>query len=273
MYGGAHMQSTKMNPLMIILLLLILIGSIPSGTKAADYPEKPATMLVGFPNGGPADLVARALAETVKPFFAKPVIVVNKPGGSSAIATAELIRSAPDGYTLCTVFSPAVTISPFVTSLPYKGPSDLQPIINAIKSVSFFIVRGDAPWRTMKEALEYAKANPGKLRVGSPGIGSGGHLCLENLKELSKIDMTHVPFEGAAPMIAALLGGHIEAIQGSSGGAVSGLLKAGKVKFLANYDAKRVSLFPEVPTFTEMGYNVMDATSYYYVGAPKRTHS
>ena len=217
------MRSTKMN-LSLVITLSILISALPSLISAAGYPEKPVTMLVGFPNGGPTDLVARALSESVKPYFAKPVVVVNKPGGNSTIATADLIHSKPDGYTIGTLFSPALTISPFQSRLPYKGPGDITPLIAAIRSASFLAVRGDAPWKTMKEFIDFAKSNPGKIRVGTPGIGSGGHIHLESLKQATKTDITHVPFEGAAPMITSLLGGHIEGVIGSSGGMIFGLV-------------------------------------------------
>ena len=123
----------------------------------------------------------------------------------------------------------------------------------------------------MKEVLDYAKANPGKLRVGHSGIGSLAHIAFEDLTRLSKVEMTQVPFEGASPLITALFGGHIEAAQAAPGGAMMGHLKAGKVKFLASYEPKRMALLPEVPTLKELGYDVIRGGAHYFVAAPKST--
>ncbi len=265
------MQPKIMNFFVIVSLSIFLVSGMPAEIKAAGYPERPVTFIVGFPPGGPADLVSRALIEAVKPYFPQTFIVVNRPGGNSTIGMAEIVRANPDGYTIGMGFSPSFTASPHQGRLPYQGPGDVKSLISIMRSITFFAVRGDAPWKTMEQLLEYAKANPGKIRAGSIGVASAGHVGVEGLNKAAKVDITHVPFEGASPMIAALLGGHIEAAQGNAGGAVYGLQKAGKFRFLAIYGKKRLAQFPEVPTVKELGYDIMATGALYYVVLPKLT--
>jgi tripartite-type tricarboxylate transporter receptor subunit TctC len=255
-----------------MILLAVLAGFLLpiSQTDAASYPERPVNMLVGFPAGGPVDVTARTLIETVKADFPKPIAVVNKPGGAATIATAELIRSAPDGYTLGMVFSGALVASPFQTTLPYKGPGDLKPIVDTLITPVMFAVRADAPWKTMKEAIDFAKANPGKIRLGHTGFGSLAHLAFEDFTQKAQVEITQVPFEGAAAFVRALLGGHVDALLAAPGG-LMGHYKAGKVRFLATFEEKRMPSLPDTPTLKELGYDVIRGGTRYFVGAPKKT--
>jgi tripartite-type tricarboxylate transporter receptor subunit TctC len=255
-----------------MILLAVLAGFLlpTSGAYAASYPERPVTMLVGFPAGGPVDVTARTLIETVKGDFPKPMAVVNKPGGAATIATAELIRSAPDGYTLGMIFSGAVVASPYQTTLPYKGPGDLKPIVDTLITPVMFAVRADAPWKTMKEVIDFSKANPGKIRLGHTGFGSLAHLAFEDFTRKAQIDITQVPFEGAAGFIRALLGGHVDALLAAPGG-LMGHYRAGKVKFLGTFEQERMPSLPETPTLKELGYDVIRGGTRYFVGAPKKT--
>lgn len=262
------MKSIRFRGLLIAMICWVS-GYLP-GVQAATYPERPVTMLVGYPAGGIVDVAARGLVETARDYFPKPIMVVNKPGGASAIATAELIQAAPDGYTLCMVFSPTVCIQPHLSLLPYKGPNDLQPVINTVVSPIVFAVGASSPWMTMKEVLDYARLNPGKVRVGYSGIGSHGHIGFEDLKKKARIDMADVPFEGGPPLTAALLGGHIEAYNGAPGN-LMGHIKAGKVRALACFEHRRIPQLPETPTLRELGYDVVRVGARLFVAAPKRT--
>ncbi len=257
-----------------IVLATVILTVLSGGLLlAAEYPIKPVQLIVCFPPGGPADLSARALAEAVKPFFPKPLAVVNKPGGGGVLGTSELVAAAPDGYTLGQVDISSVAASPHLQAgLPYKGPGDVQYIISHVTAQNGFAVKADAPWKTMKDMIEYAKANPGKLRIGNSGIGSTTHLHFLSLKVLG-VPMTEVPFAGAAPCFTALLGGHIE-------GLVLNLapilphVKAGKLKWLAVFTEERVTDAPElkdVPTFKELGYKVITEGTAYSIAAPKGT--
>ena len=252
-----------------------LIGLLTGGLLlAAEYPTKPVTLFVGFPPGGPSDLSARALAEAVKPYFPKPITVVNKPGGGGVLSTAEMIKSAPDGYTLGHVDISQLSVAPHLEpNLPYKGPDSLEYILSCITAQNGFAVKADAPWKTMKEMIDYAKANPGKLRVGVSGVGSTTHLHFLSLKLLG-VPMTEVPFVGAAPTITAILGGHVEGIVLNLT-PIMPHVKAGKLKFLSLFTDERVTDVPEiksVPTLKELGYkDVITEGTAYFIGAPKGT--
>jgi len=251
------------------LLLALLTGPL----AAAEFPMKPIQILVGFPPGGPVDLGARALAEASKPFFPKPFSVVNKPGGGSVLATSELVKSAPDGYSLGLLDISALAASPHLqANLPYKGPDDVKLIISCINAQIVLAVKADAPWKTTKDLIDYAKANPGKLRMGNAGIGTTTHLHFLSLK-FAGAPMTEVPFAGAAPAVTAVLGGHIEGVV-LNVTPVLPHVKAGKLKFLALFTDRRVDDVPElkgVPTLKELGYDVLMEGSAYFIGAPKGT--
>jgi tripartite-type tricarboxylate transporter receptor subunit TctC len=240
------------------VILAVFAWAVPS---FAEYPEKPVQLFVGYPAGGPADLSARALVEAVKPFFPKPIAVVNKPGGSGVLMTSELIRSASNGYTLGQVTDSMLNVAPNLQAgLPYKGPEDVQFIISCVTAQDSISVRADSPWKTLKELIDYAKANPGKVRIGHSGIGSSPHFAALSFTlnlTAAGIQFTEVPFTGAAPAIVAILGGHIEAVSLNTT-PVLPHAKAGKLRYLALCAEERNTGVPElkdVPTFKELGYN------------------
>jgi tripartite-type tricarboxylate transporter receptor subunit TctC len=239
-------------------------------TSAAAYPDKPITLLVPFPAGGGADLIARNLAEIGKTHFPQPIAVVNRPGGGGSVAASEVVRARPDGYTLGLMTMSIMTLQPHRVALPYKTPDDYTSIIEIINVPVVLVVRADAPWKTLKEMLEAAKKEPGKIRVGSPGIGTTVHIAIEILEDQSGSDVTHVPFAGNAESIPALLGGHVEAIMLHPSDVIPHL-RAGKARFLATSEKKRSSVYPDVPTFTELGFPDAGIGVYYSVFAPKGT--
>jgi len=213
------------------------------------------------------DMTARAITEAVKKYFPKPMAVVNRPGAAGTIGAAEIIQAMPDGYTIGITAVAVLTIQPHRTKLPYGSPEDYTPIIKLNNLPICFAVRKDAPWKTMKEVIEYARDNPGKLRVGHPGLGTILHLNLEMLKGMAKVDMTAVPFAGGGESVPALLGGHVEALSVHHGEIIA-QVKAEKAKVLAVFEEKRNPLFPEVPTFREIGYDITMGV-YYMVIGPK----
>ncbi len=265
------MGSMKIKAMVVGIMMLTLSagGLLP----AAEYPIKPVQLLVGFAPGGPADLSTRALAEAAKPFFPKPFTVVCKPGGGGVLATNEVIKAAPDGYTLGNVIIASLTSSPHLeTNLPYKGPDDIVPIISTINAQNIFAVKADAPWKTMKEVIDYARANPGKLRIAHSGIGAPTHLHYLSLKLLG-VPMTEVPFAGSIPASTALMGGHIEGMVMNISPTLP-FVRAGRMRYLAAFTEERVLDVPElkdVPTFKELGYNVLTEGSSYMIAAPKGT--
>lgn len=265
MFAGAIIQIFV---IMVVPLSLVLGVSEPC-SAASPYPEKPVTMLVGLAAGGANDLTARALAEAVKTYLPQPISIVNKTGGAASIATADVVHSRPDGYTLLMAYSPAVVLLPHLNpNLPYKGPGDLEMVCGVNISPLVLASRSNAPWKTMQEMLDHAKKNPGKIRLGQSGIGSVGHIFAEDLKQAARIDITVVPFAGAAPATTALLGGHIDLIN-TSPAPLIGHLKNGTIRNLAAYEKKRLARFPDVPTMRELGLEVIDRSPVYFVAGPK----
>jgi tripartite-type tricarboxylate transporter receptor subunit TctC len=253
------------------VILAVFAWTVPS---FAEYPERPVQILVGYPAGGPADLSARALAKAAEPFFPKPIAVVNKPGGSGVLATNEVIHANPDGYTLGHVSISHMCFAPNLQpNLPYKGPGDVQFVISCVTAQESITVRADSPWKTIKELLDYAKANPGKVRIGNAGLGTTTHFDPLSMKLAGITGFTEVPFAGAAPAVTALLGGHIEAVSLNTA-PVHPHVKAGKLRNLVLFAEERNLSVPElkdVPTFKELGYDVITVGTPYYIVAPRKT--
>jgi len=253
----------------MVMLPLFMVGFL----AAAEYPQRPVQLLVGYTAGGPVDLSARALAEAAKPFFPKPFSVVNKPGGSGVVATAEIAKSSPDGYTLGEVSISHLFFAPHLEpGIPYKGPDDFQFIVSACTAYEAIGVRADSPWKTIKDFIDYAKANPGKLRVGNAGLGTTTHLDAISMRMAAGVPITDVPFAGAAPAITALLGGHIEGVSLNMM-PILPHAQAGKLRFLAVFANERTTDVPElkdVPTFKELGYDVITNGSPYFIVGPKK---
>lgn len=252
----------------VLTVLLLLIGGITPA--AAEYPERPLTILTGYPAGGMVDIVARALSEGLKKKFTKGVGIISRPGGGGSLAVAELVQAKPDGYTLILAPLSTLVIHPQLNDLPYKTPDDYEPIINVVSFYSLVTVKADAPWKTIQELVAAAKANPGKLRMGSPGEGTSSHLNFEEMKRLSGANFTHVPFSGWGESSPALLGGHIEALMAQPG-EVKPLVDGGKLRVLMVSQAKRHPAYPDAPTAKELGWGDTPSGAWFVFVAPKGT--
>ena len=251
---------------LVLMAILLLTCAVPA---AAEYPERPLTMIAAYPAGGMVDIVARPMAELMKKKFPKGVAVLNRPGGGGSVGTAEAVQAKPDGYT--TILAPLSTlvIQPQINDLPYKTPDDYEPILNVISFYSVLAVRADAPWKTVQEFLAAAKANPGKLRVGSPGEATSSHLNLEELTRRANVKVTHVPFSGWGEGSPALLGAHIEAIVAQPG-EVKPLVDGKKLRVLLVFQRTRHPMFPDAPTAKELGYDFAMGV-WFVLTAPKGT--
>lgn len=244
--------------------------ALTTATSAmAAWPEQPITMICPFPAGGAMDAVARQLAENLKPHLPKPVAVTNRPGAAGTIGTAETVRARPDGYTIGISGSGVLTVQPHRTALPYKGPDDYAPIVKTVNLPILIAVRSESPHKTMRDLLAAAKAKPGEIRMGSPGIGTILHLNLEALKLATGVEITHVPFAGSAESVPAMLGGHTEAVAAHPS-EVLGHVQAGKARVLLVFEPQRNPLYPEAPTAKELGHDITDSV-YYLLIAPKNT--
>jgi tripartite-type tricarboxylate transporter receptor subunit TctC len=247
-------------------LLLLTLTAWPA---AAQYPERPLTILTGYPAGGMVDIVARALNESLKSKFPKGVAIVSRPGAGGSLAVAELVQSKPDGYTIILAPLSTLVIHPQLNDLPYKTPDDYEPFINVVSYYPLLVVKADASWRSIQDFVSAAKASPGKLRVGTPGEGTSSHLNLEELKRLAGVDLTHVPFSGWGESSPALLGGHIEGLVAQPG-EVRPLVEGGKMRALVVFQPKRHPYFPETPSAKELGWDAANGVWFSFV-APKGT--
>ena len=234
-------------------LAALALGTFALGTAAQDsYPNKPVKLVVPYAAGGPADLLARSVAEKLGPRLGQPVVVENKPGAGGHTG-GELVAKGPaDGYTLVLAtiaHNGAVKLYP---NLRYDPTKELKPVILVAESPSVLLVRQDLPVKSVPELLALARAQPGKLSYGSAGNGSAMHMAAELFRYMTKIEYTHVPYRGGAPAMADLLGGQIDLLFESVGTAHP-QLKSGKVRALAVTGTSRSPSLPEVPTIAESG--------------------
>ena len=246
--------------------LLILVAA---SNATAQYPERPVTFLAGYPAGGLVDVVTRQLAEGMKARFPRGLVVVNRPGAAGSVAVAELARSAPDGTTIALTPHSALVIAAQMQDLAYKTPDDYEPFINVVAYYPMIAVRMESPYRDANDLIADAKANPGKIRVGSPGEGTSSHLNLEELMHLTGTRMVHVPYQGWGQSSPAVLGGHIEAVVAQPG-ELKGVVDGKRMRVLIAFHPKRHPAFPDVPTARELGWDVSNGV-WYLLLAPKGT--
>ena len=254
-------KSTVLAILMVMVMLVVAGcgGSTPAkAPEAPKFPTKQVEIVCPYAAGGGTDMVSRALANGAKEKLGQPVVVVNKTGGVGAVGMNEGAKSKPDGYTVTLITIELVTLQHLgLAQLDYKG---FEPIMRVNMDPSAITVAADAPWKTLKEFLDYAKANPGKVKVGNAGPGSIWHLAASALEQKAGVQFNHVPYSGgAAPAVLSLLGGNIDAVAVSPA-EVETNVKAGKLKVLAVASETRVKSLPNVPTMKESGVDLVLGT-------------
>lgn len=223
--------------------------------QAADntYPNRPIKVIVPFPPGGPTDNYARLIASKMQEDFKQPVIVENRAGGTGAPGTLAVMNAPADGYTLLFTSNSAHLIGPLLKSpVPYDSVKDFTPLSMVIKYPMYLLVNPALPAKTIPEFIQYAKNKSNQLNYSSVGIGSGGHLACELFNIAAGTNVVHVPYKGAAPAQAALIGGETQMFCDSVGNS-QGMVNAGKMRGLALFADKRSNVVPEVPTMGEMG--------------------
>ena len=236
-----------------ILSIFCLLNSLPRVTFAQEkYPTRAINFILGYPAGGMTDVSARPLVSAAGKILGQPIVVMNKPGGGSVVAMASLKNEKPDGYNIGSLTTGG-TLSQYMRKVPYDSAKDFTPVMQYVIHLYGLVVRSDSPWKTFKEFIDYAKANPGKIRYSTAGLGTPQHLVMERLALIEKIKWTHIPFEGGGPAVAALLGGHVEACSQTTEWKKQ--VEAGRLRGLALYAEKRASGLPEIPTLMEMGYD------------------
>ncbi|MEO8410475.1 MAG: tripartite tricarboxylate transporter substrate binding protein [Propionivibrio sp.] len=256
----------KMTLCLSAALTLLTIAGLGTA-QAADFPNKPIEIIVPSSAGGGTDMLSRALANTAKDIFGQPVVVVNKPGGSGVIGFTAGQTAKPDGYTV-TMFFAEIVIVPHL-GLAQTDHKLFEPIMRVNMDPAAITVQADAPWNTLQEFIDYAKANPGKLRVANSGPGSIWQLAAARMEDKFGLKFNQVPYSGAAPGVTALLSGAVDAAAFSPA-EVGSQVMAGKLKMLGIMSDKREKAYPDVPTFKEQGVDIVIGT-WRGLGVPKGT--
>ena len=252
-----------------VLFALALAAPWPAGAQS--YPSKPIHFVVPYPAGGPLDTVARLLAQKVSESVHQPVIVENKPGAGGNIGTDAVAKSAPDGYTILMGAVATHAINPTLyASIPYDPVRDFIPVTQVAATPNVLVVNPSIPVASVREFIAYAKANPDKLNFGSGSTGSAGHLAGELFKAMAGVEMTHVPYKGAAPAMQDLVGGRIQLMFDNLASSLA-QVRAGKVKALAVTTARRSALAPELPTIAESGLPGFDISTWFGIFVPANT--
>jgi tripartite-type tricarboxylate transporter receptor subunit TctC len=253
----------------IAVVLMFATFFAAAGAWAQAYPTKPVKLIVGFPPGGGSDALARLVAAALTEKFAQQVIVDNKPGANTIVATQFVQAQPPDGYTLLFV-SASFAINPSLYKLTYNIEKDFTAVTVVALVPLLLIVNNDLPAKSVKELIAMAKAQPGKLTYASFGAGSAGHLAAELMLSMTGTEMIHVPYKGSAPAVADVMGGRVTMMLPGIGSAIN-LAKDGKLKALAVSTARRVSGAPDVPTIAESGIPGYDVATWESIQAPAGT--
>ncbi len=247
MRKGQNSKNSLLWPIIIISFFIPAMTGVLSAQEK--YPSKPIVFLVGYAPGGATDVTCRAIASAASKHLGQPFIMTNKPGGSSAVAMGILMNEKPDGYTISHLGAGAI-VGQHMRKLNFDTAKSFSPIIQFGETLNALAVRSDSPWKTWKEFIEYARANPGKIRYSSYGPGSVPSLVMEQVALREKIKWTHIPFEGTNPATSALLGGHVEAIADNI--IWKPHVIAGRLRVLANFNERPLSFAPNVPTLMEL---------------------
>ena len=244
-------------------------AAAPTLAFGETYPSRPIHMVVGFAAGGGADIMARLIGQPLGALLGQQIVVDNRPGAGTNIATEVVVKAAPDGYTLLLANSPNTINTTLYDNLSFDFSRDTVPVASIGRVPLVMVVNPSLPVKTVPEFIAYAKANPGKVNMGSGGNGAPDHMSGELFKAMAGVPIQHVPYRGVAPAIADLLGGQNQVIFGTMPAVIS-LIKAGKLRALAVTTATRSDQLPDVPTIAEFvpGY---EASQWYGIVAPKGT--
>jgi tripartite-type tricarboxylate transporter receptor subunit TctC len=263
-----HILKAGLVPLAVVAFLLLPVLS--AGMALARYPDRIIRIVVPFAPGGGTDVVARTLAQEMAKDIGATIIIENRPGAGTIIGTQAVATSEPDGYTLLMgTFANAVNPS-LNAKLPYDAHQDFAPVALITRSFNIVVVNPSSPIKTVADLIAAAKADPDKLSYGTFGTGTSAHLAGELFKSMAKVNMTTVPYKGAAPAITDLIGGQIQVMFTTVASAAS-LVAGGQLRALAVTSAERSPAFPQLPTVAEAGVPGYAAESWYGLFAPART--
>jgi tripartite-type tricarboxylate transporter receptor subunit TctC len=249
-----------------LIAAIVTLFVLPTWAPAETYPSKPIKIVVAYGPGGILDTTTRLLAKKAEKLLGHPFAVENKAGASGTFALEIISKAKPDGYQLVACTSVGMVGVPQTRHVSYKL-SDFVPIMHYGAPQSGLLIRGDSPWKTMKEFMEYAKKNPGMVTYSTNGIGTTQDMAMRYIAQKEGIQWTAIPFKGQAPAMTALLGGHVTATTNSPNLAY---IKEGRLRLLATHGETRAKAFPDVPTFRELGYDYVNPTRL-MMAAPKGT--
>jgi tripartite-type tricarboxylate transporter receptor subunit TctC len=242
-----------------------------TAAQAQNFPDRPIRMIAPFPAGGLADVIARAIGDEMSKSLGQPVIVENRAGAGGNTGADAVAKSTPDGYTLLMSSAGILTANPHLyAKMPFDAATAFIPVSNVAQMNMLVVVHPKVQAQTLKEFVALAKASPGKLNFGSPGIGTTGHLGLAMLMHAAQIQITHVPYKGAAPAVTDLIAGQIDGVVDNPPTVISHI-QGGKLRALAYAAKQRLPLLPDVPTAAEAGVANFEATSWFGVVAPAGT--
>jgi tripartite-type tricarboxylate transporter receptor subunit TctC len=248
----------------------ILAAALPSAARAA-YPDHAITLIVSAAPGGTTDIAARLIAQPLSLALKQTVVVENRPGASGGIAASAVARAKPDGYTLLLQYSGYQVITPNVMhNLSWDPIRDFAPVANVLSAPQLVVVRSTLPMKDMKELVDYARANPGKLNYASSGNGSLQQVATELLNQMAGTQITHIPYKGTGPALADLLGGSVD-MTITTPPPLLGQVAAGTLRALAVTGPVRLSSLPNVPTAAEAGYPDLIVSSWFAMYAPAGT--
>lgn len=250
---------------------ILMAGALGFASSAlAAYPDHAIRLVVGFSAGGTTDVVARILGKEMGEALGQPVVVENRPGAGSNIATEMVARATPDGYTLYMVAVTSAINQTLYKNLRFDLVKDFAPVSLGVRVPNVLVVNPKIPAKTVQELIDYAKANPGKLNFASSGSGTSIHMAGELFKQLAKIDATHIPYKGSSPAITDLIGGQVDYMFDNMPSAWPHV-ESGKLRALAVTTAERSKTAPDLPTMQESGFPTYDVSSWFGVIAPKGT--
>lgn len=251
-------------------IVALTCGVAPAASAASDYPTRPVRILVPFPAGGAADVFARILGEKLGQTMNQPFIVENRPGGGGIIATEATARATPDGHSLLLVTVGHAVNPSLYAKLSYDTEADLTPVALIATLPSVLSVNPAVPARSVTELLALAKATPGALTYASAGNASTGHMAMAQLASMTELDLTHVPYRGAPPALADVVGGHVQMIVDP---VVSSrpMIDKGSLRALAVTSRERSPLLPDVQTMAEAGVEGYDFSAWFMLLAPAGT--
>jgi len=255
---------------LLAALACALLFLFPSASRAQNYPDRPVRIIIAFSPAGAIDVLGRLIADKLSTLWGQQVIVENRPGAGGNIGAAAAAQTAPDGYTLhfgAQTLSTNPTLAPSTAFDPVKS---FEPIMLVATSLEIFMVANETPFKSLKEVIDYAKANPGKLNYASVGIGSSAHLATVLFNDTTGIKMQHVPYSQMSQAYSDIFSGRTEIWFTTAGGSLPHL-RSGKVRGLAVNGSARTKLLPDLPTMKEAGVNMTDESSWYGFFAPKGT--